>query len=216
MLVASSARGEERFLSPDAGETLAAGSAVEVRWSSVCSSETERDSERDADEAELVLSYDGGLTFPIRVSPEISPCASHFSWRVPSIPSSRARLALRVGREERGETEKIELLSEPFAILPDPDGQPERLYARSSEWWTPQAPDLLTAEDFLEETLAGVPDRLASPVSTPDAGEPPPAPAMGRPALQSASAETVRLAAAPSASICSLASYSGAATPLRR
>ena len=105
-LLASSARGEERFLSPDAGEALAPGSTVEVRWSSVCLADPDRDSQEQQDEAELILSYDGGLTFPVRVSQEISPCASHYTWRVPSIASDRVRLALRVGREERGDEEE--------------------------------------------------------------------------------------------------------------
>src|SRR5512147_730734 len=69
---AFAARGEATspFLSPARGEALAPGSIVEVRWASACASAPEG----RADEAEVVLSLDGGLTFPIRVSNELHPC----------------------------------------------------------------------------------------------------------------------------------------------
>lgn len=216
-LLASSARGEERFLSPATGEALAPGSTVEVRWSSLCSADPDRNSQEQRDEAELILSYDGGLTFPVRVSQEISPCASRYTWQVPSIASSRVRLALRVGREERGDEEEvIELLSEPFTILPDPDGKPAELHARSFELWTPQDPGLLAAEDFLGETLTGVPNRVASPVAATEACEPPSThtSALPEPAASAEAGAPPRPARPPSSR--SLVSYSGAATPLRR
>jgi hypothetical protein len=217
LLLASSARGEERFLSPAAGEAIAPGSTVEVRWSSVCSADPDRESEEHADEAELILSYDGGLTFPVRISQEISPCASHYTWHVPSIASSQVRLALRVGREERGdEEEEIELLSEPFTILPDPDGKPTEVYARTCELWTPQAPDFLTAEDFLGETLTGAPNRVASPVAATDACEPPSTYATALPELAPSGEAEAPPRPDRSPSTRSLISYSGAATPLRR
>ena len=90
LLVSARARGaagsSEAFASPSRGEILAPGSILEVRWTAACDGATEREDGRDrvererepmreVDEAELVLSLDGGLTFPIRVSTELSPCA---------------------------------------------------------------------------------------------------------------------------------------------
>ena len=198
------------FVSPGAGERLSPGSRVEIRWSSDC----ERETERDADEAELVLSLDGGTTFPIRVSTEISPCASRFSWLVPALASSNARLGLRTGDDEREGTEEVRLVGPPFVILPDPEGASEPLYARGSEWSTAQPPTALYAEDFLDTTLADATPRLVVEDRCADASESP----------QSAGVFVRRIAARAPATAStplplrtrSLASRPGAPTPLRQ
>lgn len=188
LLVSARARGaagsSEAFASPSRGEILAPGSILEVRWTAACDGATEREDGRDrvererepmreVDEAELVLSLDGGLTFPIRVSTELSPCAGGFDWRVPSLASPHARLALRTGEGARGESERLALLSEDFTILPDPEGLPERLYARRGEWWTPEeAPVRRPAQDSLERTLGDAAARLTTPVRWTEAAAP--------------------------------------------
>jgi hypothetical protein len=146
--------GETRptLLSPSAGESLAPGSIVEVRWASLCGLDSPS-SLGNLDEAELVLSLDGGVTFPIRVSQELSPCDTRFLWRVPVLSTGRARLGIRMGREGLGATESIAIVSAEFRILPDLDGRVQALYRRAAEWWTPE-PAILTAEDLLDRALS--------------------------------------------------------------
>jgi hypothetical protein len=153
------------------------GSSVELRWSPAC----EPKGDRDTDEAELVLSLDGGITFPIRVSGEISPHASRFQWRVPALPSSSARLGLRTGDGGWEQMERIDVLSAPFAILPDPDGRPEQLYSRGAEWWTPPTPSNRSADDLLGETVGDASSRITAPERWTEANETP-SPAEPRPA----------------------------------
>ena len=166
------------ILSPAAGESLAPGSVVEVRWGSLCAAGMK------ADEAELVLSLDGGATFPIRVSHEISPCATSYLWRVPVLATGRARLGVRVGHEGFGDTERIALVGGEFRILSDLDGRVQQLYRRVAEWWTPE-PAVLTAQDLLDRTMS--PDRghLSRSEDSADAAAPPETPVFG-PALASA------------------------------
>ncbi len=198
------------FASPGAGERLSPGSRVEIRWSSDC----ERENERQADEAELVLSLDGGITFPVRVSTEISPCASRFSWLVPALASSHARLGLRTGDEEREGTEEVRLVGPPFVILSDPEGASESLYARGSEWSTAQPPAPLHAEDLLDTTVADATPRLVVEDHSADASQSPQSPAVFMRRI------AVRAPATASAPLPirtrPLASRPGAPTPLRQ
>ena len=144
---------------------------MEVRWSSPCRA----GEEHEGTEAELVLSLDSGFTYPVRVSSEISPCAARFLWQVPSLSASHARLALRVGDgEDDEESEEIALVSEPFTILPDPDGRVEPMYPRASEWWTPQAPAALDADDLLKPILGKPEARFSGSAPGSEATEPTP------------------------------------------
>lgn len=212
----------EGFLSPARGEVLAPGSIVEVRWSSACNLERdepdreEREGEtgeRDADEAEILLSLDGGLTFPIRVSTELSPCASELRWRVPALPTAQARLALRTGEEGREETEEIQLVSEPFAILADAAGASEALVSRGFEWWTPQHPHPGSAEDALDPAIGVAAARSAPTLPSAEIGDP----ASVADARRSARASRAEAAdPAPLAlNVKSLASTPAAPIPLR-
>ena len=209
-LVAAPLLAEDHFLTPGAGESLAPGSIVEVRWNSLC----DGPKEREIDEAEVVLSLDGGKTFPIRVTPELKPCTARFLWKVPALPAAHARLALRAGIEERDREEIIEVVSADFRILPDRDGRVEQLRRRAAEWWTPSAPAVLGAEDLLERTMSAAKDQIALPFSLPEAGAPPSSPSALRPAL--AAAPAVVSAAAPAVRVVSIpARPAGAPTPLR-
>lgn len=153
------------FSVPSAGESLTPGSVVELRWRSVC----DAGRNRAVDEAELVLSLDGGRTFPIRVTPELSPCATRFVWTVPSLPAAHARLAMRAGADENDATETVRIVSADFRILPDPDGRVERLRRHAAEWWTPSRPPVPTAEDLLERTMSPARPRMATPFAPSEA-----------------------------------------------
>jgi len=147
---------EPAFLTPSHGETLAPGSLVEVEWRSAC----ESDIPPGFNEAEIVLSLDGGLSYPIRVSRELDPCESTVSWRVPALATTSARLAVRMGEEWDGESEEIAVVSDPFTILPDVEGRVEPLIRRSNEWATDPEPEALSAADRLSHSLRGTGDRL--------------------------------------------------------
>jgi hypothetical protein len=98
------------FSWPPGRDALAAGSSIGLSWSLPAGNGA------GFDEMELVLSLDGGKTFPIRVTRDLSPATSALTWRVPALPSSRARLALRVGDSGEPADEEILLVSEEFAI----------------------------------------------------------------------------------------------------
>lgn len=160
------------MISPGAGEALAPGAVVEVRWASLCDVAARSGEKREIDEAEVVLSLDGGRTFPIRVTPELSPCTTRFLWTVPALPTVHARLALRSGSEERDATESLEILSGEFRILSDPDGRVEKLRRHVNEWWIPPPPAALSAEDLLERSMSPVNGQIAAPVTSFDAAIP--------------------------------------------
>jgi hypothetical protein len=153
------------FLSPAEGQSVSAGSMVAVRWESPCEG-------GPLDEAELVLSLDGGLTFPVRITAELPPCTSGFRWRVPALPTTRGRLGLRVGEEGRPEDERIEVVSEPFAIVAESEQGPEELFRGASEWWTRQALADIGAEDLLSDSVHGQPEQLVRADARPDIAEP--------------------------------------------
>jgi hypothetical protein len=91
------------------------------------------------DEAELVLSLDGGVTYPVRLTARIPPDARSTTWRVPALPSENARLALRAGRDEEAGTEEFLFVSDAFAIA-SPRARPhEELFAVNGEWRTREA-----------------------------------------------------------------------------
>ena len=61
---------------------------------------------RGVDEFEILLSMDGGRTYPQRISEELSPTTRRWSWRVPRLSCSEIRLRVqfhRDGREIEGE-----------------------------------------------------------------------------------------------------------------
>lgn len=105
---------------PAAGETLSGirrGEALHAGESRLVRLAAQTGREEHGDEAELVLSLDGGKTFALRVSQEVDPAGDvdAFVFRVPSLPSTRAVLGLRAGHD--GEDERVVALSEPFVVV---------------------------------------------------------------------------------------------------
>ena len=76
------------FSQPAAGSSLHEGEIVEIRWSGV---------RVDADEIELLLSVDGGRHFSLRLTKELDSDSRSFLWRVPSLVTDNATLAIRMG-----------------------------------------------------------------------------------------------------------------------
>ena len=112
-----------QLVAPAAGAALPAGGIVTVRWTPV---------DRGAEEFELLLSLDGGRTFPLRLTEMLDPRSTSYVWHVPNLPSGTARLRLRVGVEGR------ELLLAPgpeFTVAGDAVAPTERLTYRRGEWW---------------------------------------------------------------------------------
>lgn len=206
--VARFAQGEGAFAGPGRGATLAADSMVEVVWSGPCAG---RDG---ASETELVLSLDGGLTFPVRISSEMGACAKSFRWQVPALETAHARLALRAGTGEGSASERLELVSEDFAIVVGEADDAQDLIQGAREWWTPQAVSGDGAEELPSESMAGGnPERLVAPDFWTDISDPDPQGASAPPV----SGSTLAKAAPLTASVLprSLAGREARPTPLR-
>ena len=125
---------------PAPAERLEAGATATVEW-------TLPEPAPDRDEMELVLSLDGGRTFPIRLTGRIPIGTSSVSWRVPALVSEAARLALRAGRDEAEESEELLAVSEPFAITAPRGPLLDELFRVGREWRTREALEGLPARD---------------------------------------------------------------------
>ena len=109
--------------SPGTGGVVRAGEWTEVAWPALPG---------NVDEFEILLSLDDGASFTIRLTPRLDPGVGAYRWLVPNLPSTRARLQLRVGIDHH----EIEgPLGAPFEI------RGERTLAVASvrwfegEWW---------------------------------------------------------------------------------
>ncbi len=133
---------------PVSGPALRAGSTAGFSWNAEALS--------GFDEMELVLSLDGGRTFPLRVTGRLAPESGNIAWRVPALPTEHARLALRAGDGEDEAQEAIVFLGEEFSIRAEPNGSLEELFRVGGEWRTREAlaspPDPMT-----QAGLAGAP-----------------------------------------------------------
>lgn len=76
------------ILSPRENEVLTAGASHVVRWSPIPA---------EVDEFEILLSLDGGSSYPVRLTPQLDPATRAYLWRVPDLPARSARLRLRWG-----------------------------------------------------------------------------------------------------------------------
>ena len=88
---------------------------------------------------ELVLSLDGGRTFPVRITRELDREARSLVLTVPALPALHARLALRGGDSGEPADENILLVSEDFSIKADPDRSLEPALFVRGEWRTREA-----------------------------------------------------------------------------
>jgi len=158
----------EELLEPVRGARLQPGAIVRVSWTPGSSAR------RDFDEMELVLSLDGGRSFPLRVTRVVSPAEDSVLWRVPRLPSEHARIALRAGRDEKRESETIRTVSAEFTILAEGDDPLEQLCRVRGEWRTREAAG--SAKDLPDGSLAASPDEMrAAPPSDRAAETPGPA-----------------------------------------
>ncbi len=96
--------------SPRSGAVLRGGTTATIEWSAT-------GLPADAEEWEAFLSIDGGAFYAYRVTPHLELDQQRFSFEVPNVATTRARLMLRVGDER--EEHEIELPST-FTIEADP------------------------------------------------------------------------------------------------
>ncbi len=149
-LVAASEWG--RLLAP-AGAAVRAGGIVEVRWTALPAG---------VDEFELLLSVDDGRRFEIRLTEQLDPGVGLYSWRVPNLPSGRARLRLRFGIEGR----EIEgPPGPPFTIVGDETIPAAGLEHRRGEWWP------VAGSPPVASWLARIPSRIRPDTLTLGAAE---------------------------------------------
>ncbi len=108
------------------------GQTIAVEWALPSSSAS------GLEESELLLSLDGGTTFPLRLTRAIAPGSRRILWRVPALPTTRARLALRTGSGD-SDSEIIRLISREFTIVASPRPSLEELFRVGEEWRTADA-----------------------------------------------------------------------------
>jgi hypothetical protein len=85
-----------------------AGQTVVLTWANIPAA---------AREIEVLLSVDGGERFTLRATAAVDRARGVVRWRVPNLPTSRARLRLRWGD---GASETLAPPTEEFRILADP------------------------------------------------------------------------------------------------
>lgn len=86
-----------RLMAPQAGTTLLAGSTAELEWAPL-----EPFAQlTGVEEWEAFLSFDGGATYPVRITPHLDHDLRRARWQVPGVPTTEARLLLRFGDEHR-------------------------------------------------------------------------------------------------------------------
>ncbi|MDQ6891210.1 MAG: hypothetical protein M3167_00830 [Acidobacteriota bacterium] len=171
--VASFAGASEGFRSPQRGALLQPGERVEVSWT--------LPTDFRAVEMELILSLDGGKSFPIRVTRDLPPSTTTVRWRVPAFATPRARLGLRTGDDEEPDREIILFLSEEFAIVPDPSAGSEPVVREQGEWRTAEAGDSADSLPLPISLEPGSPTPTLYRTRTPSEGAPPRVPLISRP-----------------------------------
>jgi len=103
-VAAARAAGAQSPLTFPPRSVLRPGEAVTLRIGSVPDG---------TEEWEAFLSVDGGLTFPVRITPHLPVAERDFSWIVPPLPTADARIRLRFGI--RGEEREL-AATQRFAI----------------------------------------------------------------------------------------------------
>jgi hypothetical protein len=143
------------FSAPEAGARLSPGSLCTASWSPTPGTAVAR-------ETELLLSLDGGLTFPIRLTRDLHPETYSVLFRVPHLPTTNARLGHRIGLGRPGEAELIETIGPEFVIEPDFHASLEPLVSVRGEWRTHEALEEPISAWPGEASLAGHPTRVSA------------------------------------------------------
>jgi hypothetical protein len=142
------------FSQPAEGSSLQEGETVQIRWSGVPA---------NAEEIELLLSVDGGQHFSLRLTDELDSSSGSFLWRVPSLLTDAASLAIRMGA--RGD----EILSAPgplFRLSHSPSTPAVLLRWEAGEIWVgSRGPD--EAKLRRTRSLAGLSTHPGSITSAP-------------------------------------------------
>lgn len=126
LAAASGTLSAEASLDPPVFGTIRAGDTARIEW---------RGLPEGVEELELLLTIEG-RELPIRVTPQLAAGAGVLLWRVPNLPSRRARLTIRYGLDG----EEIEdAPSAFFEILPAAGEPPAVLAFRQGEWWTQES-----------------------------------------------------------------------------
>ena len=108
---------------PSIGATVTAGERVRLEWPAL---------PPGADEFEILLSLDGGASYPIRLTPQLAPGTTVLAWEIPNLPTAAARVRLRAGfdgHEIEGEP------SRSFRLVAREDLPPAPLRYADGEWW---------------------------------------------------------------------------------
>jgi hypothetical protein len=140
------------FSQPAEGSSLHEGDTVQIRWSGVPA---------DAEEIELLLSVDGGRQFSLRLTDALDSTSGSFLWRVPSLSTDTASLAIRMG--VHGE----EIVSAPgplFRLSHSPSTPGALLRWRAGEiWMDSRDPDEPTPGDTRSASgLSTRPEQITS------------------------------------------------------
>ena len=130
---------------PTPGTSLRAGEVTTLRFNVA-------DEDADVDEMELLLSLDGGKTFSLRVTKEMSAGTHEVRWRVPNLPTTTARIALRVGGEDG---EVIRDVSGEFTIVGDATEPLEEVRPFRGEWRAGEALEEIPSRAPMEAPLFG-------------------------------------------------------------
>jgi hypothetical protein len=130
---------------PAPGTSLRAGELTNLRFEVA-------GEEADVDEMEVLLSLDGGKTFSLRVTKEMSAGTHELWWRVPNLPTTAARIALRVGGEEG---EVIRDVSGEFTIVGDATEPLEEVRPFRGEWRAGEALEEMPSRDPIDAPLFG-------------------------------------------------------------
>jgi hypothetical protein len=114
-----------RLTAPEAGAVLRAGSTAELAWEP----QVAFDRIGKVEEWEAFLSFNGGKTYPFRITPHLDRALQRVAWRVPEIPTRDARILLRFGDERR---EVFSEIPQRFAIEPGSSAAADFLPTRIS------------------------------------------------------------------------------------
>lgn len=129
-----------------------AGETIQVGWVNL---------PPGVEELEFFLVRGDSVEEIVRLTPQLVPARGSFAWKVPNLPSSDAKLRLRVGIDG----EEIEIAeSETFAVHSSGDIAPQ-IEFRDGEWWAtetsrpwsaPVEPSTLRAAQPHQEPVLGV------------------------------------------------------------